>query len=403
MLRRERYLASLAPFVDQPGLVKVLTGIRRGGKSVLLGQMADDLRVRVGPDRVIVLNFELMDHAGITDAQRLDAHVSSLLPESGALTYVLLDEVQEVPGFEKAVNSLRARGNVSLFITGSNAHLLSGDLATYLAGRYIETRVWPMSFAESLELRGVNVDHLPPDALTDYLTWGGMPFRFQLDGDSRRAYLRDVFNSVVLRDIIQRLGIRDATGLETVLDYAIENLGRVMSPSSISAYLKGQGRSLSADTVYSYLRALDSALLLRQVKRYDLRGKRVMSTLDKYYATDMGVLSAKRVGAGPGIGDLIENCVYGELARRNYDVYTGKTPQGEIDFVAVKDGVPRYVQVAYLLATDEVATREFRAFDALRDNYPRYVVSLDPVTQDRDGIHHLRLDNFLLNPPADLA
>lgn len=399
-LTRESYLAALRPWYDQADVVKVLTGVRRCGKSTLLRQVADELRRQASARRVIEVNFELVN-LGLHSAEELDAYVVSKLAEPGRLHYVLLDEVQEVSGFERAVNSLRARGDLSVFITGSNAHLLSGDLATHLAGRYREIRVWPLSYSETLalhELRGTT----PPEPLLDYLRRGGMPGRFGV-ADDTTGYLRDVFNSVVLRDVVQRTGIRDVAGLEAIVDFLGENLGRTMSPSSLADYLKSQRQTVAVETIYSYLRALDDALLVNRVRRWDVRGKKVLSRLDKYYATDVGVLAAKRVGNGPGLGDLVENAVFTHLARRGFDVYTGKTRTGEIDFVAVKDGQPRYVQVAYLLASEDVVGREFGAFDDLRDGYLRFLISLDPLVQDRDGVRHLSFEQFLLQPPAELA
>jgi len=240
------------------------------------------------------------------------------------------------------------------------------------------------------------------DPLQDYLTWGGMPHRFGLAPPERSGYLRDVFNSVVLRDVVQRTGIRDVDGLEAIVDFAGENLGRVMSPSSITGYLAAQRRTVATETVYAYLRALRKALLLNRVRRYDVRGKTVMARLDKYYATDVGILASKRVGTGPGIGDLVENAVFTHLAARGFDVYTGVAGSKEIDFVAVKDGRPRYVQVAYLLSGPEVVEREYGGFAALRDGHPRYVISLDPLTTQRDGVTHIKLEDFLLRPPMDL-
>ncbi|MDR1265403.1 MAG: ATP-binding protein [Propionibacteriaceae bacterium] len=401
-LRRDSYLSRLRPLYDDCDLVKVLTGVRRCGKSVLLRQVADELRAETAPERVIEINFELAANASIASAEDLDRFVMAQVGDPRQIHYVLLDEVQEVTGFEKGVNSLRARGRLSVFITGSNAHVLSGDLATHLAGRYQELRVWPLSYGEALDLRRLRGATVA-DPLQDYLAWGGLPHRFGLDREASWSYLRDVFNSVVLRDVVQRTGLRDLAGLETIIDFALDNLGRTLSPSSLSDYLKSQRRAVSTETIYSYLRALDDALLLNRVRRYDLRGKRVMATLDKYYATDVGILASKRVGAGPGLGDLMENAVHNHLAARGFDVYTGKTRTGEIDFVAVKSGRPRYVQVAYLLASPEVAARQFGAFAQLRDGHPRYLVTLDPLTQDRDGVTHLKLEDFLLRPPADLA
>jgi len=400
-LRRELYLTKLRPLYDDCDVVKVLTGVRRCGKSVLLRQMADELRIQAGDDHVLDINFELTRFDGIRSAEDLDTFVTSRLADIGT-TYVFLDEIQELPDFERGINSLRARGNVSLFITGSNAHLLSGNLATYLAGRYREVRVWPLNYTEALELQSLTGQQVA-DPLQDYLTWGGMPRRFAVIGDEVQGYLRDVFNSVVLRDVVQATGIRDIAGLEAIVDFACENLGRTMSPSSIAGYLRAQHRTVSVETIYSYLRALNDALLLNRVRRWDVRGKKVMATLDKYYATDVGILTSKRVGNGPGIGDLVENAVFTHLAGRGFDMYTGTTRTGEIDFVAVKNGTPCYVQVAYLLATPEVTDREFGAFSGVHDGYPRFLISLDPLTQDRDGVRHITLQNFLLNPPPELS
>jgi predicted AAA+ superfamily ATPase len=402
MLLRTRYLERLRPFYHQTDLVKVLTGVRRCGKSVLLAQVADELRAEAGSDHVIALNFELTDYADIRTARDLDRYITERLVDDRT-HYVFLDEIQEVEGFEKGVNSLRARGNVSLFISGSNAHMLSGELATYLSGRYVTIPVWPLSYAESLQLRGIGADRASADVLNDYLTWGGMPQRFALGHQEMRAYLRDVFNSVILRDVVQRANLRDVGSLETVLDFVMENLGRVISPTSVSNYFKSQNRVLSTETIYAYLRALTSSLLLNRVRRYDVRGKKVMATLDKYYATDVGILASRTVGGGPGIGDLIENMVFVELSARGYEIFTGKTRTGEIDFVAIKDGTTRYIQVAYLLSDPTVVEREFGAFTRLTDRYPCYVISADPFTQNRDGITHLGLNEFLLNSPADLA
>ena len=399
MLVREGYLSKLRPWYDIPDVVKVLTGVRRGGKSVILAQIQDDLRERVPQERIISVNFEFMELGEFANAESLDRHVRGMIVDPSQLYYVFLDEVQEVEGFEKAVNSLRARGNMSVFISGSNSHLLGGELSTYLSGRYVETRVWPLSYAESLQLRGIDQGEATADLLNDYLRWGGMPFRFLIGESSQQGYLRDVFNSVVLRDVVQRAGVRDVVGLEAVIDFCIENLGRVMSPTSLAGYLKSMGKTLSSDAIYSYLRALDASLLLNRVRRYDLRGKRVMSTLDKYYGTDVGLMRSRR----PGQGDLVENCVFVELARRGFEVHTGTMPRAEIDFVAIKGEKPRYVQTAYLVGDGEVADREFGAFAGIKDNYPRYVISMDPLPMDRDGIHHLSLAQFLLDPPPDLA
>jgi predicted AAA+ superfamily ATPase len=402
VLVRQQYLERIRPFYELTDLVKVLTGIRRCGKSVILSQVADEIRA-LHPDATLVsINFELSDFGGLHTATLLEEYVLARVgAQGGGRAYVFLDEPQVVEGFELAVNSLRARGNISLFISGSNASMFSEELATHLAGRYVEFRIWPLSYAESLELRGLRPT---TETLEDYLRWGGLPLRFALQGTSeRRAYLDDVFNSVVLRDVVQRKGIRDVGLLQTLVSFALENLGRTMSPSSITKYLAGQGRKVGTDTLYSYLDAMTDALLFNRVRRYDLRGKQVLTSLDKFYATDLGVLASKRVGSGPGIGDVIENVVFCALAARGFEVFTGVGTSSEVDFVAVKDSQPRYLQVTYLLASPEVERREFGALEAIADNYPKFVVSLDPLPQSRNGIIHLGLEELLLHPPRELA
>jgi predicted AAA+ superfamily ATPase len=287
---------------------------------VLLSQVADDKRSRRPGATVAELNFELADLAFVTGPEQLERLVLERLGDTRhQVGYAILDEVQLVPGFEAAVNSPRARGGVSVFVSGSNASLFSDELATRLAGRYVE------------------------------------------------------------------------------------NLGRTLSPSSLVRYLAGRGRKIAADTIYSYLRALTGALLFNQVRRFDIRGKDVLARLDKYYATDLGIVASKHVGTGPGSGDVLENAVFAELAKRGFEVFAGRAATREIDFVAVRDGTPRYVQVAYLLATPVVVEREFGAFAAIRDSYPRFVISADPLTSDRDGIRHLSLEEFLVFPPPELA
>jgi predicted AAA+ superfamily ATPase len=400
-LVRERYLERVRPFYATTDLVKIITGLRRCGKSVLLGQIAAEIRQRDPSAQVVELNFELMDLRGIASPVDLEAHVLAQVDPAGGQAHVFLDEVQAVEEFELAVNSLRARG-LSVFITGSNAHLLSDELATHLAGRHVQCRLWPLSYAESLELRGLEPGR--PEILSDYLDWGGLPQRFALNpGLETRTYLRDVFDSVVLRDIVRRLGARSVAGLEAIIDFAQENLSRVLSPRSLANYLKAQGRPLATDTIYAYLGAMERSQLFQRLRRYQVRGKRVMDRLDKFYATDLGLLASKRVGSGPGPGDKLENAVCVELLARGFEVFTGSAKSAEIGFVAVKDGAPRYVQVAYLIPDQAVADREFGALAAVADNHPKFVVSADPLTRDRDGVRHLKIEDFLIAPPPELA
>lgn len=395
LVKRPWYLKAIEPFIDMD-IIKVLTGIRRGGKSVMLLLIQQELRRRgIGEDQIISLNFENLDTQPLTHAAALDRWVKEKAQNAGKKIYLFLDEIQEVEHWEKAINSLRVSLDVDIYITGSNAKLLSGELSTYLSGRYVQFIIYPFSYQEFLDGLGQEDSEA---AFQTYLTMGGMPFllNLNLSAAPSQQYLMDMYNSVVLKDIVQRNNIRDVDGLERIIEYAFENIGRLFSASSVTRYFKSEGRKISPDTVMNYLKAAADAYLLYKVPRYDLVGKKLLTVNEKYYAADHGLVNAVRGRQGADIDQVLENMVCLELLRRGFRVYVGVMGSREIDFIAEKEGQRCYVQVTYLLASPETIKREFSVYRGVQDNYPKYVVSMDPVNLSRDGIIHCHIRDFLL-------
>ena len=313
--------------------------------------------------------------------------------------YLFFDEIQEVKDWEKCINSFRVELDCDIYITGSNAKLLSGELATYLAGRYVEFIVYPFSYAEFIDLyHTVYPDADNRQCFNKYLTVGGMPYLSNLhyDDTASQQYLRDLFNSVELKDMVKRHHIRDVDMLERIIAYITSNFGTTFSSTAISKYLKSEGRPISPETVLNYMKACTDAFLFYQVKRQDLQGKKILTVNEKYYVADHGIREAVFGGNMKDINLVLENIVYMELLRRGYHVTVGKVGDREIDFVCEKQGNKLYVQVVYLLASEETIQREFGIYDRVRDNFPKYVLSLDEFDMSRDGIKHWNIRDFLL-------
>ena len=386
-------------------LVKVLTGIRRCGKSVMLDLIKEELRASgVESSQIVSINFENMSNAHLCTAAALHDEILRRASEIRGKVYLFFDEIQEVKAWEKCINSFRVELDCDIYITGSNARLLSGELATYLAGRYVEFVIYPFSFAEFIELYHT----VCPDAdirqcFNKYLTAGGMPYLSNLryDDAASRQYLRDLFNSVELKDIVKRGNIRDVDMLERIVAYITSNIGTTFSATSISKYLKNEGRSISPETVLNYIRACMDAFLFYQVKRQDLQGKKILTVNEKYYVADHGVREAVFGGNRKDINLVLENIVYMELLRRGYTVTIGKAGDQEIDFVCEDQGNKLYVQVAYLLASEDIIQREFGVYSRIRDNFPKYVITLDEFDMSRDGIRHRNIRDFLLEQKWD--
>jgi len=396
MIKRELYLSKIRPFYNSD-LIKVLIGIRRCGKSVILRQIMEDL-IASGNKReqIIYTNFEDLEYAKIQNELDLHQYIKTRVIENQK-TYLFFDEIQDVKNFEKAINSFRATMNVSIFITGSNGKLLSGELATHLSGRYISFRIMPFCFREVCAIRGIDASQASENDFMDYLTWGGMPQRFQFSSDEEtKVYLNDLYSSVVLRDIIQRSKIKDVDLLNRIIEYLAATPSQIFSAVSISGYFESVNRKISTETLYNYLEHIIASLIFSKAGRYDIRGKRILTKMDKYYLTDLGLGKIKNTGFKIELGALLENIVYNELLVRGYEVYVGKTVKGEIDFLAINGDKKEYFQVAYLLADDSVIQREFSAYQDVQDNYPKYVLSMDRFDFSRDGIIHKNIIDFLL-------
>ncbi len=398
MIKRERYLKRIRPFLGDD-LVKVLTGIRRSGKSVMLELIKADLRENgILDHQFISYNFEQLSNVPYQTAETLHKDILRQAEGLKGRVYLFLDEIQEVSNWEKCVNSLRLDLDCEIFITGSNSTLLSGELATYLAGRYVEFVIYPFSYAEFLKLYEPSTNGTDP--FTAYVTLGGMPqlSHFAYDTQSAQKYLLDLYNSVVLKDIVKRNQVRDIDLLERIIAYVTANIGNTFSASSISRFLKSEGRRVSTETVLNYIRYCLEAYLFYEVKRYDLRGKQILASNEKYYIVDHGLREAVYGGNERDINLTLENIVYLELLRREYQVTVGKIGDRKIDFIAEKQGQKIYIQVAYLLASEETIHREFDVFAEVGDHFPKYVVSLDTFDMGREGIKHRNIRDFLLAP-----
>lgn len=399
MIKRELYMSRIRPFIGGE-LIKVVTGIRRSGKSVMLELVKQELlESGVGAEHFISINFEDMRNAHLCNAQALHEEVLRLSSTIQGKAFLFFDEIQEVANWEKCINSLRVALDCDIYITGSNAKLLSGELATYLGGRYVEFVIYPFSFSEFLAL------YLPifpqssiQQCFQKYLVTGGMPYlsNLQYADEPSHQYLTDLFNSVMLKDIVKRNKVRDVDLLERILAFVTANVGTTFSATSLSKFLKSEHRTVAPETILNYIKYCCDAYLFYQVKRQDLQGKQLLATNEKYYIADHGIREAVFGGNMRDINLILENIVFMELLRRGYSVTVGKTGKKEVDFVCDKRGERIYIQVAYLLASEETIHREFDVYDSIRDHYPKYVVSLDEFDMSRNGIRHRNIRDFLL-------
>lgn len=401
MIPRERYMQQIRDFMDKP-VVKVLTGVRRSGKSALLLLTIEELIKRgIARENIIHINFESLKYEQLKDFRLLYREISRQAEKASGRVYILLDEIQEVSDWEKAVNSLRVDFDCDIYITGSNAKLLSGELATILAGRYVEIHVYPLDFNEFLDFARKNPEEAKYDKqqnFANFIRYGGLPGVHQMKWEQTplMQYLTDIYNSVLLKDVIQRYKIRDTALLESIAIYLMDNIGNTFSAKTISDFLKSQGRKLSTETVYNYLKALEDAFLVHKVPRFDIKGKRLLETQEKYYLSDLGLRHAVIGYRDNDISGVLENVVYLELLRRGYSVKIGKQGAAEVDFVADKGNDRLYVQVCYVL-TDENTNREFVPLEAIADNYEKVVISTDSLMSfNRGGIKQKNILDFLL-------
>lgn len=397
MLLREDYLSKIRGFYDSD-LIKILVGIRRCGKSVILNQIIEELKEKrkIDEEHIIFINFEFIEFEELLDYKELNKYVKGKIKD-GEMYYLFLDEIQNVDNFERVVNSLRASiKNISIFLTGSNSKMLSDELSSVLSGRYVLFNINPLSYKEYVSLTKKEGKDL--DTFWDYAKWGGLPNRCEFTNViDIKNYLHSVYDSIILRDVVKRLNLKDTILFDMILQYLIETAGREFSADNIIKYLENKNKKISNETLYNYIDALCKALIIKKVYRYDVAGKGVLKTLNKYYATDLGIAQIKNNNPEFKSYIILENVVYNELINRNYEVYIGKTKSGEVDFLAKKDGNIKYIQVTYeMKGNDDTIEREFGAYKKVEDNYPKYVISLDKVDLSRDGIIHLNLIDFLL-------
>lgn len=396
MLIREDYLSKIRGFYNS-NLVKILVGIRRCGKSVILEQIINEIKdAGVDDDHIININFEFIEYEELRDYKELNKFIKERIKDK-EIYYVFLDEIQNVDKFEDVINSLRASvKNISIFITGSNSKMLSDELSTVLSGRYVLFNINPLSYKEYIKL--TKKDAYEMSNFWDYAKWGGLPNRCEFDNETDiKNYLHSVFDSIILRDIVKRLNLQDTVLFDMILQYLIDTTGREFSAENIIKYLTKEYKKVSTETLYTYIDALCKALIIKKVYRYDIHGKGILKTLNKYYVTDLGIAQIKHNSNNFKKYILLENIVYNELISRNYDVYIGKTKTGEVDFIARKDGNTKYIQVTYELNNNDVIEREFSAFDTIEDNYPKYVISLDKEDFSRNGTIHINLIDWLMD------
>ena len=398
MILRKNYLDQIIPLIDK-NLIKVLTGVRRSGKTVLLQQIQDYL-LQHGRQKnnVVYISFESKANARLKSSDALYSYLLDTGRKANGKTYIFLDEIQTVPAWEEVVSSLLVDLDCDIYITGSNSKLLSGELATLIAGRYIQIHVYPFTLSEAKEITKQNGTFVSDDALfSDYLRYGGLPLRFSLEEISVEPYLSDTYDAIVVKDILQRNKLNDSALLNLLLSFLMDNIANPFSARSIVSALAANGIRTSVDTVLAYIGYIKNAMIMNSVQRYDIKGKKLLAAGEKYYAVDLGLRNVIKSSPEIDFNKLDENLVYLELLSRGYDIKVGKTDNYEIDFIAYKGKERIYVQVCYLLASPETVEREFGNLERINDNYPKYVISGDIPDFSRNGIRHFNIVRFLLD------
>lgn len=383
-------------------VIKVITGMRRVGKSYLLKLIIETLGAQKsnGPDQILYINKESLDYDFIKDYKDLHNYVKASFKSVEGSKYLLVDEIQEIHDWEKAISSLFSEGDIDIFLTGSNAHLLSSEIATLISGRFVEFPVYTLSFEEFLLFRGKNKKDMDTE-FPIYLKFGGLPaiHHFDFDEEVVYQYISSLYNTILLKDVIKRNNVRNVHLLENITRYVFDNVGNIFSAKKISDYVKSQKMKVGTETIQNYISYILSTFALHKVARYDIKGKRILEIHEKYYLGDIGMRHALLGYKAADISGVLENIVYLELKRRGYQIYIGKFGNREIDFIAEKENRKMYIQVTYMLSSPETIEREFSALRSIKDNYPKYVISMDTVFgNDFEGIRRINLIEFLLNP-----
>ncbi|BES66444.1 ATP-binding protein [Gottschalkiaceae bacterium SANA] len=400
MKSRDLYLNQLITFKNKK-LIKVITGLRRSGKSTLLSLFENHLLANgVDKDHIIRMNFESFQFDEITSYKELHAYINERLIDKNEKHYILLDEVQQVSSWERVINSLLVDANVDIYLTGSNAYLLSSELSTLLSGRYVEIKMQPLSFKEYLDFLEADKEDNLLETFNQYLQYGGLPTVIELldKPNTIDSFLEGIYNTVLMKDVVERNGVRDAALLESILKFIAANVGNIVSTKKIADYLTSNGRKTTSDTIDNYLKMLENAFIIYKANRYDLKGKLFLKTLEKYYIVDIGIRN-KLTGLGnTHYGHVLENIVYLELLRRGYRVSIGKIGSLEVDFVATKDDEKIYYQVSATIMDEKTRARELRPLESISDNYPKYILTMDQtIFNDYSGIKVTNIIDFLLN------
>lgn len=399
MIYRPMYVEKILSYKDSP-FVKILTGVRRCGKSTILKMVVDKLKEQgISNDRILWYNFDSLEYDDIKTAKSLFAELKRHL--TNEKTYIFLDEVQEVNSWEKVVNSLMTDYNVDIYITGSNSRMMSSEISTYLTGRYVSFRIYPLSFAEYLSFRKnfTNVNDTRTE-LVNYLRLGGFPTVHLQNYTPDEVYtiVKDIYNSTIFTDIVKRNQIRKVDQLERIVRFTFDNIGKTFSATSISKYLKSENRTIDNETIYNYLSKLESAYILHRCSRYDIQGKELLKTQEKFYLADSAFRYSVLGYTPDSIAAMLENTVYLELLRRGYDVYVGKLDNAEIDFIATKQENKLYIQVTQEIGSPETEQREYGRLLDIRDNYPKYVLRTDVFAGGNyQGIKTMHIADFLLS------
>ena len=396
MFIREKYLSKIRGFYHTESLIKIIYGMRRSGKSVILTQIIDELKKSgIDSENIIYINFESLKYDFIKNAKDLFNYIESLKINDKKY-YVFFDEIQKVDDFEKGINSLRITNDYSLFITGSNSRMTLLELSTDLSGRYVSFRVNPLSFEEIVKMNKISKKDYEK-TLLDYFKWGGLPQRFSFNENiDKENYLSSVYDSIILKDIVERLGIKDIASFNKVLQYILDTESREFSRDNVIEFLKKEYHVVANDTLYNYLEAFTSTFIMNKVYRYDIHGKNILKTLNKYYCNDLGIKQIKTNSEELNLSVALENVVYNDLIGKNYKVYIGKTKKGEIDFVAIKNNVTKYIQVSYDLSNEETRAREVNAFNEF-DSDEKYIITMDKNDYDIKDVHILNVIDFLMN------
>ena len=398
MILRPLYISKVRPFINETELVKILTGIRRSGKSVMLQLIQRELLQQgVMADHFITINFEDFSYNHLRDPQAVHDHIKAEIDKKSGRHYLFLDEIQEVENWESVINSLRVHSDVDIYVTGSNAKLLVSEFSTYLSGRFMTLQIFPLSFKEMISAKEMPIH--PKQAFLEYVENGGMPFIIhrEFDKESRKQYLEDLFTAVIIKDIVKRHKIRDVDMLERLIKYVVAHMGKTFSASSIAKFFKSEKRTISAETVLNYLKFCQDAYLLYPIARFDVPSKRMLQVDDKFYIVDHGLREAIYGNNLRDIELTLENIVCIECLRRGYHLSIGRVNEHEIDFICEKGKDRIYIQVSYLMENESTRVREFSVFSKIQDNFPKYVVTMDEIDFSQNGIKHVKVWDFLLN------